>query len=143
MQGTTELGEGVNYRESLAYAVAKTLRDRGYGIAGCSGIRQTEPNHDFVGILKQRSPIKRSLLGLHLKRKQAALHIGTLWLDNESRGAKPDENWVLEVYGRDNVTKLTELIKEFSESSHVKVQVRLDSENPKVETYFSDHDYDL
>jgi hypothetical protein len=135
------LDKKVNYHESPAYAVARTLRNRGYEIASCTGLRQTEPNHNVVGILKPRDSVRKSFLGLKWDSKQRALYLGTLWLNNQTKGTKHDENWVLEVYGRDNVPELTELVKELSEPSGAHVQVRLDSEQPRVEAYLSDGDF--
>lgn len=138
---TKNLDERVSYHESPAYTVARKLRDKGYEIASCIGLKRTEPDHNVVGILKPRDHIQKSFLGLKWDSKQRALHLGTLWLDNRAKGAKYHKNWVLEVYGRDNVPELTELVKELSETSGARVQIRLGSEQPRVETYFSDYDF--
>ena len=123
-----------DYHESLTYAIAKTIRDKGYEIADSTGRKISEPPQDALGILEPREPIEKSFFGFFKrKEKQKALHTGTLWVDNYVRGAKHDKNWVLEVYGRNNVQKLIELVKEFSEPKKVSVQVSLDSEHPKVE----------
>ncbi len=137
---TENLDERISYHESPAYDVARALRDRGYEIASGTGLRRSEPSHNVVGILKPRDPVQKSFLGPKWDSKQRALYLGTLWLDNRAKGAKHDENWVLEVYGRDNVPELTELVKGLSEPKKVSVQVRLDSEQPRVETYLSDYD---
>jgi hypothetical protein len=139
---TETLDERIRYYESPTYAIAKTIKDKGYQIADSTGMRVSEPPNHVLGILEPKEPIEKSFLGFKWKRKQRALHIGTLWLANDARGAKPDENWVLEVYGRNNVPKLTELVREFSEPKKVSVQVRLHSEQPRVETYWSDY-YDF
>ncbi len=134
------IDDRVTYHENTV-AVTKTLRDRGYDIANSAGLRQSEPDKGAVGILKPREPIQKSFLGFKWNNQQRALYIGTLWLENQARGAKLDENWVLEVYGRDYVPELTELAKELSEPHQTQVQIRLDTEKPRVETYLSDHDW--
>jgi len=138
---TENLDERISYHESPTYAIARTLKDKGYQIADSTGMRVSEPSHDVLGILEPRNPIEKSFLGFKWNKKQRALYEGTLWINNQARGAKPDENWVLEVYGRNNVPKLTELVRELSEPKGVSVQVRLDSEQARVETYLSDYDF--
>ena len=49
----------------------------------------------------------------------------------------------MEIYGRKNIPKLTELVKELAESKKVSVQVILDSEQPREESYFSDYEGEL
>jgi len=133
------IDDRVTYYEN-SVAVAKILRERGYYIACSTGVRKSEPNYNVVGILKPREPAQRSFLGFKWNSQQRAVYIGTLWLENQSRGAKLDKNWVLEVYGRDYVPELTELVKELSELHQIQVQIRLDSEKPYTETYLSDYD---
>ena len=138
-QTQTSLDERVSYHESPAYSVAKGLRENGYEIANSSGLMQTEPNHDVIGILKGREPVQKSFSGLKWNKSQRAFYLGTLWLNNQARNAKEDKNWVLEVYGREYVSELTKLVKNLSEPNEVKVQVRLESEIPRVEVYDSDY----
>ena len=148
-----KLEDRISYDESPTFAIARILRAKGYLIAnpfsqifGVApyGRRVSEPPHDGLGILEPRNPIQRSFLGLKWNKAQRALYIGTLWVDNdeddEAIGAKHNENWVLEVYGRENVSKLTELIKELPKPENVSVQVRLTRETPLVEYISSDSD---
>jgi len=132
------IDDRLTYHEN-SVAVAKTLKDRGYDIASSTGLRQSEPDRDVVGILKPREPVQKSFLGVRWNSQQRALYIGTLWLENQARGAKLNENWVLEVYGRAYVPELTELVKELSEPHQAQVQIRLNAEKPRVETYLSDY----
>jgi len=134
---TENLTQKVSYHESLIYAIAKTLKDKGYQIADCGGMEVSEPQHDVLGILKPRDSVEKSFLGFKWYRKQRALYLGNLWIDNQARGASP-QNWVLEVYGRDNIPKLTELARELSEPTEASVQVILDSEQERLERYLFD-----
>ena len=129
----------ITYHEN-SVAVARTLRDRGYDIADSNGIRQSEPDKYVVGILKPGQPIQNSFLGFKWDSLEA-LYIGRLWLKDQATGAKLDENWVLEIYGRAYVPELTELVKELSEPHQTQVQIRLESEKPFIERYLSDFDY--
>ncbi len=133
------IDEKITYHEN-SVAVAKNLRERGYTIASSTGIRQREPDRDVIGILKSREPIQKNFLGFKWNKQQRGLYIGTLWLENQARGAIHNENWVLEVYGRDYVPELTKLVKELSEQHQAKVQIILDSEKPRVEIYSLDYE---
>ena len=136
-KSTNSSDERVTYKESVAYAIAETLREKGYEVASCSGMRQTEPDHNVIGILNPKNSIQKSFLGI--KGYKRASFLGTLWLENESRGAEENKKWVLEVYGRENIPELTELVKELSGPSGVRVQVILDSEQPVFEKHLSDY----
>ena len=68
-------------------------------------------------------------------KKLRALHTGTLWFDNKLRGAKENTNWVLEVYGRENMPSLTNLFIDLSEQYEVTIEIRLESENSRLEVY--------
>ncbi|MFH0949371.1 MAG: hypothetical protein V1802_02695 [Candidatus Aenigmatarchaeota archaeon] len=125
----------ISYWESPAYVINRALQEKGYQIANCAGIKVDEPSHDHIGILEPRAPVSRNFLGIKWHERQRALYLGTLWLTNPAIGAS-EEQWVLEVYGRDNVPKLTELVRELSEPFHVKVEVKLEKESPKLERYF-------
>ena len=128
----------ISYHESPTSGIARTLRGKGYHIANHAGVRVSEPLQDVLGILEPKEPIKKSFLRSILNMEKRDLYIGTLFVDKESIGARPDENWILEVYGRDNVPKLTELVREHSEPRNVSVQVRLISDQPRVEREWSD-----
>ena len=135
------LDEKISYYESPTYAVAKALREKGYEIANHRGVKIVgEPLHDVLGILEPRDPIVKNFFGLRWLSKQRALYLGTLWVDNNAYGAKPDERWVLEVYGRSSVQKLTELMREIPKPREVSILIRLKSERGREEVYESDYD---
>ncbi len=137
-QNKNSLDEGVSSYKSPAYEIARKLRQMGYEIADCIGMRQNEPDRDSVGILQLRDPVQKSFLGIKYNKKQRALYLGTLWLDNPPRKAKEDEKWILDVYGKENISQLTDVVKKLSESYSIKFQVELKTENPKLETFLDD-----
>ena len=142
MQEKKALDERIDYNEHPVYEIATTLREKGYQIANCIGIRQAEPEPKHsVGILKPRRDIQKSFLGIRWNKRQRALYLGTLWLDNKAKGAKNNENWILEVYGRENIKELSELVKELSEPRNVNFKVILDMDQSREESYPSDSDH--
>ncbi len=132
--------ERVSYYESPAYELARKLRQMGYEIANCIGLRKTEPEKDNIGILKSRD-IQKSFLGIKYIKKYRALHIGTLWFDEPPRKTEENKKWYLDVYGRENISQLTKIVKNLSKPYKVKVQVGLKSEISKVESFLEDYRY--
>lgn len=137
-----KLDRRVTYFEEPAYLIAKAIKKRGYFIADSCGMERSEPLSDLLGIIGPREEpelIEKSFFGFkyNVKRKHSRRpFIGLLYLN--CNFAKVDRNWILEVYGRKNVLKLTELVKELSAFRGVRVQVRLESELQKKEVYMSD-----
>ncbi len=131
----------VSYSESPAHAITKTLRARGYEIADHLGHVVNQPESRYwgmiLGIIEPREPVR--LFGLPIWSRRG-LFIGRLAVDSEALGTKENTNWILEVYGRNNVKKLTEIIKEYSEAKKVDLQVRLERERSLEELYASDCD---
>lgn len=58
--------------------------------------------------------------------------IGTLWFTNEHRKATHKE-WVLEIFGRQNVERMLILAENLARDFNVKVHVRLQSEHAGLE----------
>lgn len=120
-----------DYSEDPVKIAAEKFQKKGYVIANCAGIR--EPNNyklirdGSVGILDPRNRVRGR-----------TAHIGTLWFEDGKRGAIKDKNWVLEVYGRQYVSQLTELVEEISEPSGLSVQVKLREEEARPECLTSD-----
>ena len=128
-----------DYNQRTSYVLAKSLRQIGYEIADPLGMRLSDPRYDVIGILKPREPLQKSFLKIKYKEDQRALFIGTLWLNNLSRGVTENKKWILEVYGRDNVRELTDLVREFSEPCGVEVDVNLTQEHSALEKFYSDY----
>ena len=64
----------------ISVDVTKILKERGYEIAGCTGMKQSQPDKDYVGILKPRENIiKQRFFGFPKSVPQRALYLGTLW----------------------------------------------------------------
>ena len=135
-QNKNSQDERISYYESPVYSIAKELRKRGYEIADSIGVRITEPEEEVIGILKDREPIKKSFLGIKWEKAQPALYVGKLWLNHPKIRARENKSWVLEVYGREYVPEMMNLIEELSSPYGVRVDVKLGSENPREETYY-------
>lgn len=135
------MGQRVTYYESPAYAVAEALRKKGYQIADCSGtiVDVDATPQDFFGIISPQISLKRRVLGLgSWEQPRRGIHKGNLFINNDTRGARPNENWILEVYGRENVSELTEVLGEISNPFGVSVHIILGDEQPRKETYTED-----
>jgi hypothetical protein len=122
-----------------AHNITDKLREEGYEISGHSRVKIKYPKYSsssFMGILKDKEPIQKNLLGiLKWKKKQRAYHIGTLWLNHEGKKAKEDKKWVLEVYGKKYSSGLLKIVKELSEFYEVKLEINLASDTPREEVY--------
>jgi len=124
--------------ENPAYGVAQKVREEGYEIAGHMGIKQKRPTHNMVGILKEREPFKKKMYGIKWKFNPRAFHLGTIWINHYERGAKEDKKWIMEVYGKKYLPKLTELAEKLSSDYNVEVEVKLAGNFPRRQTYLSD-----
>lgn len=101
------------------YEVAAFLKEKGYVISDCIGVRHDKPHcAKVVGILKETKPKKR------------ASHIGNLWLkiDSPVGKAKTDGNWFLEVYGKENTCELSKIKNELSGKYGVEIEMREDTQ---------------
>ena len=135
------LDQKVTYSEVASVKVAMEFRSKGYKIADNDGREVNEPDKNVMGILNPREPIKRRFLFFKWNKEQRALYEGRLWFNNDSIGAEPTKSWVLEIYGRENVPRLTEIVKGLSESSQVNLSIELSSENSKLEQYPFNYPY--
>ena len=69
---------------------------------------------------------------------QRASFIGELWLDNEEMGAEYDNKWVLDVYGKENIPKLKELMIKIADKYDVPISIKLAREKPLLERFKHD-----
>ncbi len=138
------INDKITYIESPVYEIAEIATKNGYLIANANGVRVEEPDPHVVGILKPRDSVPRKFLPF-LYHKEKALHLGTLWVNSESKGASPDEKWVLHAYGRDSVEELTsfteKLIGELSEPGDIHIDIHLGSETQREEKKQSNQNY--
>jgi len=133
----------VERKKQLLYEVADTLKSGGCGIAEIlSGLRVEEPQssvlggrhdgrYDSMGILV---PATFNLFGIipvpFLKRWA---YPADLWIDNTVRGAIPDERWVLDVYGSENVDNSRKLMQQIAEPYGVEVIAKVIIDEPRWE----------
>lgn len=131
-----------NY-ENPAYTdeAVRILRNKGYQIALPNGVKVDKPESYAIGILDPSNLYKRRILGIKIGRR--ASYVGIIWFDSEFLKVKHDEKWLLEVFGKEYVPKLTELIEGISEQFGADLEVRLLSEKPERERYFSEVGVDL
>ncbi len=137
------LDERISYWENPAYGisrvVAEVIRNEGYNIANCSGFRIENPSYDVIGVLEPRESIERKFWKIKCMEEQRGLFIGRVWMDNDVRKARPDDNFVLEVYGRENVPKMSKLAENLVKKIEgVKIKIVLEDENVRYEEYESD-----
>lgn len=140
------IDEKVIYKEHPIYVAARKIRAQGYATGTNYGRIEDKVGRDsagnfVLGIIEPKQPEAKGLLGkLGIKTEQRGNRLGTLWFD-DGEGAKHDEKWVLEVYGRENLPILTEIVKELSNLYNVKVEINLVSEKPKIECLERDNDF--
>lgn len=129
--------EQKEYPKSLFSKIVNELKGKGYKIANCIGIAELPADKTHVGILKSRKPTERKILSGLLKFRKRALFIGVLWLNNKARGAEVDKRWILEVYGKEDVEELTEVVKRIAEHYNVDIVINLESDRPRLERFYS------
>lgn len=133
----------VDYQESLSIKVGKWLLQKEFYPADHSGMAtQSLVQTDELGILWRDPEAKprKYLFGL-IKQEPRRGFIGTVWFSNSARGAN-EQNWLFEMYGRKHIELVRQLTEEMSSSFNVKISLRLVREQPDVETYPGESDYD-
>jgi hypothetical protein len=133
----TEVSFCESNRVKAEHAIQDLLK-AGYGIAfsgsrvhgSWSEIANSTPENLSVGILRSspRGPI-RFLWFTFARRGQC---IGTFHFSNKSMGAN-NRNWVLEVFGRENLPALKNLAASIARTYKRHIHIRLESEEPKEE----------
>jgi len=127
------------YSNFIFSKIVNELKGKGYKIANCLGIAELPTDKTHIGILKSRISTKRRIPKGLLKFRTRALFIGTLWLNNEARGAKVDKQWILEVYGKEHLEELTEVVKKIAKRYKVNVVVNLEDNKPHFERFYSEY----
>jgi hypothetical protein len=120
----------------LAYRVAEHLIKQDYRISDVRGMRCNEPRPHVIGILQPRET-DETHFGLFPKTLRA-FYVGTLWLDNERKGATPDKNWVLEAYGHNQAIEIMDTLEEIAKKQSVKIDIYVESNKPRYEMYPED-----
>jgi hypothetical protein len=137
-ENDSQLTNMVSSYASPVHEVAQKLREEDYDIAGRAKVRQFQPDPDMIRILKDREPIQRSLFGFKmpfLYRKQRALDLGTIWINNKENGAHEDKKWILEINKSQYDQKLIEIANNLSSSYGVQLEVIKFDKKPGRETY--------
>ena len=99
----TSLNEYLSFLDILENGIRN---EKGYDIAGHMGIRVPEKKKhpsNMLGILKEKEPIEKVVLGIKYNQSQKADLLGELW--------KEDDKFTLKVYGQDNYLEVSRLIK--------------------------------
>lgn len=141
IEDTEPTGSGLSSRVEhhvpsgpVAFAILRQLRDRGF--VPCSRRGLGPPFRNWIGILKPQPPVTKRFLFLQWRSPQRPAFLAVLWLNNRFRGASEDKRWVVEVYGRENVSPMTDLFSEIARSCgvvDVTVEMRLESEHLRIQ----------
>jgi len=128
-----------SHYEKPFVAVRRLLRKNNYDFYFNKGYPKLN-YHKVIKILKPREPRRKKFLKIiPYNSKQGNFHIGNLWFESKFVGAKVNEKWVLNVFGKDYVPELEELINEASKPYKVKIKMVLKQEFPKEERKLKDY----
>ncbi len=101
----TSLNEYLSFLDM--HRIARGIKEeKGYDIAGHMGIRVPEEKtspYNMFGILKDKKPLEKRILGIKYSQKQRADLLGELW--------REDDKFTLKVYGQENFLEVSKLIK--------------------------------
>lgn len=126
---SSTIEQKVEVSEAIRVQVASDLVKRGYFLGDKGGWREDGIDSDAIGIQKFKGNVRGGLLGLF--NVPTYDFIGVLFLDDESKKTALNKNWLLEVYGRDNLQELGEVAKYLANQYSVPIKVSLESEQPK------------
>lgn len=124
----------ITYSESEIFAIAQEIRNRGWLLATRDGNKTNEPeyNHEVVGILEPQNPIEKKWLFFSWKKDRRNLFIGRICIKHST--------WVLEVYGRDNLSKLKDFAEFLSNKYNAPIDLVLSRESSRYELSMIDWD---
>jgi hypothetical protein len=131
-QNITSLNDYLSFLESPIHRIAKEVMEEGYDIAGHMGIRVSEKNKhpsNMIGILKNKDPLEKRILGIKFNQKQRAELIGELWNNNDK--------FTLKVYGQDNYLEVCRLVKKHLSAYNIKPK-KVIYQDSREESYISD-----
>ena len=130
--------EFVDYKDLPSSTVGKFLLSKGFDLASCLGDASDSFDPNSLGILRKDPDAKpiSYLFGLK-KREPRRVFLGTVWFSSSARGAD-ERNWVFDVYCRKHVELVEQLAEEMASLFNVKISIHLVSDEPRVETYWSD-----
>lgn len=132
-----DMNEMNDSNKQLIHEIADALTSRGYIIGeSLSGKRVDEPQPDSIGqynsigILVDAS-IKIGRFTVPFTKRFA--YVADLWIDNMARNAVPDERWVLDVYGSENVANAQSLVEKMAEPYGVEVAAKVSIDQTRFE----------
>jgi hypothetical protein len=135
----------VDFRDTLGANLVTAIVKVGYEPATSFGLpvsaQGLAENYDgCVGLLLQdpRDEPERYFFGL-FKRPARRRLVAVIWTDNFTRKATP-KRWVVETWGRENLSMVTEAIECLAVQFRAKASIQLESDRPKYEMKLSDFD---
>ncbi len=122
-----------DFTREIVDSVLEHVEAQGYELRNIvgdvsKGVTIVDPRKEFT--FYERRFLRRP------KEHKRPMELGSLWFDNLPRGATP-QNWIFEVYGRENVDKAEELIRP-CQPDGTKITIRLLSETPRHHEDFFD-----
>ena len=132
----------ITYHEPASHKVAEKIQEQGYLISdnwGNTSISHLDDLSDWcLSILKAREgTLTRRFLCFEWEKPLKPIYMADLILQNEYKGAKENSRWVLEVYGRDNIQELTDLVGKIAREESVNLHVELNQERTKIAENYS------
>lgn len=131
--------EIIDFRDSLPYRLSKYLEDYGFKTAYTNGEAVKTYDADCaIGIVSKQSSehwkqfIK--LFPLRFLSKNKRIFLGVIWFKDSSRNATRD-NWVFEVYGRENLSIIEKLAINLEKNFDVQIVVHILSDELRFETF--------
>ena len=110
---------------SKAIQVAKYFREFGYGSVAA---RREERVQRVLLYLPVHREIRIFSWTLPFKSRDYFYHVADFWIENLKFNAVENKNWVVHVYGEENLRSIEEHAKKLSERFKVTVHLRLERE---------------
>jgi hypothetical protein len=130
----------VTTAEAKRVGVAKWLKERGYVVTQFFCSDEYDSN-SWVSIdIDRISPPRRSLTHLlctGTSYMPVSHLVAQLWLSRPNIGANR-KNWVLHVYGRNNMAEFSTQAEALARQYDVDIHVRLEGEDPVLREHFYD-----
>ncbi|MGY4884051.1 MAG: hypothetical protein ACP5NZ_00540 [Nanobdellota archaeon] len=118
---------------SFLEAIAKGIKEeKGYAVAGHMGVRVSKNKKHpckMFGILKEKAPIEKRILGFKYNEPQRADLLGEFW--------EEDNKFNLNIYGQDNYLETMGLIKKYSPHNKINLD-KFVFQDKREEAYLSD-----
>ena len=126
----------VDYQESPSIKAGRFLLSRGFDPASRTGLAEESlVESRSLGILRKNPEAKprKYLFGL-ITGKPRRWFLGKIWFNEDKLGAT-EQNWVIEVYGREHIEMIQKLADDMASTFNIKIAIRLVRDLPHAETY--------